>query len=276
MGGRPAVFRPIPITDLHTHVLPGLDDGPDSFDGSIALLRQAFDGGTRTIVATPHLFLPQFDYPPAVVRERFADFQTYLADLSLDPQFSFLTELTVCLGAENHASEQFFQALETDSIITLNGTRVFLLEFPMDASIEEMKHAIGMSLYRGLTPLLAHLERYGAIRDEPERASELRMMGCVFQINAESVLRSLGPKRAAMALLKAPGSVVVASDAHGVEHRPANLHKAHEYLAKALSVEEAQQWVQTTPSALLGRQSLDGTEFFWHRDMASVDRRDRD
>lgn len=262
MGGRAGALRRIPLTDLHAHILPGLDDGPESFDGSIELLRQAFDGGTRTLVATPHLFLPQFDYEPEVVRERFADFQAYLADLSLSPEYSFLTELTICLGAENHASERFFEALESGKVITLNDTRAFLLEFPLDASFEEMKHAVGVSLYRGLIPVLAHLERYFEIRENPERAAELRALGCMYQINAESVLRRLGPRRTAMALLKGKGGVVLASDAHSSDRRPANLHEAYAYLAKALSPEEAQSLAQTAPSTLLGRQNLDATEFF--------------
>ncbi len=252
----------IPLTDLHAHVLPALDDGPETFEESVALLRRAFDGGTRTIVATPHLFRPPFfDYPPEAVRERFRELLEYLADVGLAPEFSFLRELTVCLGAENHASDSFYEALESGSVITLNDTRTFLLEFPMDFSFEEMKHTVRLALDHGLIPVLAHLERYQAMREDPSRAAELAGQGCVCQINAESLLHVVGPRRTAMALLEGNLAIALASDAHDAVSRPANLHEAAARLSKVFPPEKVRRWVQTTPSALLGRREVDVTEF---------------
>lgn len=251
----------IPLTDLHAHILPGLDDGPQTFEHSVALLRRAFDGGTRTIVATPHLFFPLFDYPPEVVHERFRDLQERLADLSLDPEFAFLRELTVCLGAECHASDRFFEAFEDKSVITLNGTRAVLLEFPSEATFEEMKHAARYALNRALIPVLAHFERYRVIREEPSRMNEMARLGCICQINAESLLHHNG-KKTARALLESSPTIVIASDAHGAEYRPPNLCEAAARLMRRFPADRVRNWVQTVPSRLLGRSGQDPVDFF--------------
>ncbi len=251
---RPAAGSPSELTDIHSHVVPALDDGPETLDESLALLRQAYDRGTRTIVATPHLFLPQFDYPPRQVRRRFASLCAALAERSADPRYRFLSELNVCLGAENHVSPDFFRALESESAICLNDTRSILVEFPMEFGIDEMRHAITRVRYHALIPVLAHVERYPAVQERPEVTAEFSRMRCVFQLNAESLLVHGPPKRTALRILGMPVHVVVASDAHHPHLRPTRLAEAAEAIERRFSVDRAIECVDTHPSLLLGRR----------------------
>ena len=116
------------FVDVHTHILPEVDDGAASIDETIAMLRIAYDGGTRKIVATPHMFLYLFGNDDVVQVQN--SFQQLMLDLhSRVDLFPFLEEMKCYLGSENYVSPEFLEALAQGCVLSLNGSRYLLVEF---------------------------------------------------------------------------------------------------------------------------------------------------
>ena len=187
--------------DLHCHLLPGLDDGSTSIVETVEMVRIAHQRGTRGIVATPHAFQPVFATGTSIAMcGAFSRMTEELSDLSQYARNSFLKEMDVYLGSENLISPEFFEALKNRRILTLNGSRYLLVEFPTFMPYPLVESAAGQILECELIPVLAHVERYDFFRQRPERLDDLKQRGCVIQVNAEALDREGGDEASKLAL----------------------------------------------------------------------------
>ena len=174
------------IVDIHSHLLPGVDDGAVSVDETIAMLQMAYDAGTRKIIATPHMFHALFHNNDFVqILDRFEQLQSDLR--SCQDAFPFLQNMHLYSGAENFASPEFLTALDQGCVLTLNGSRYLLVEFSPVLPLSQLQSVLEKVVATGYTPVIAHPERYGAIQKEPLRVEQFERMGCVIQLNADSV-----------------------------------------------------------------------------------------
>jgi len=209
----------IGIVDFHSHILPGIDDGSQSLDESIALLRQEAKQGIRHVVATPH-FYPRYDDPDQFFVNREAAESLLRRELEVQPG---LPEVTV--GAEVH----FFPGMSHSDILsglTIGGKQCILIEMPGVPWSESMYRELAMIPERqGLTPVIAHMDRYIApLRTYkiPERLVELPVL---VQANASFFLRS-STRKLALKLLRQGKIQVLGSDCHNLTTRPPNLEEA--------------------------------------------------
>ncbi len=106
----------------------------------------------------------------------------------------FLSELRLYLGAENFVSPEFFDALDRGEVLTVNGSRYVLIEFSPYLSPVVFETALKRILRAGLLPIIAHVERYPSLTADPGRLAEIVAMGCVLQINKESLERDSWPE----------------------------------------------------------------------------------
>ena len=129
---------------------------------------------------------------------------------------SFLEGIEVHLGSENLVTPEFLQALEESKVLTLGGSRYLLVEFPLFMPFLLIVSAVDQILEREMIPVLAHVERYEAFHEEPERLDELRNRGCVIQVNAEAFGNEHSNERSELALSLAKSGLVdvIASDGH--------------------------------------------------------------
>lgn len=237
--------------DLHAHFLPGVDDGPADLDETIETLRIAYQGGTRTVVATPHVFLRPLHTPIDRLREVFDSTEETLARLARErPECSFLAEMEFALGAENYLSSELILALERDDVLSLDGGRSLLIEFNPYLSFDIMKSALEKVIGAGYTPVLAHVERYRVFQREPARLTEAVALGCYAQVNAESLLGSFSStqRRRAMEFLKTGSAAIVASDMHNADRRRSRLGEAAAQLRKRFPADRVDAWLITNPS----------------------------
>lgn len=244
------------LIDIHTHFLPGVDDGPRDIEETIQMLRVAHSAGTRGLVATPHMFFDLFgNYDVAEINDEFARTIVQLRALSDMPGNEFLKELELYLGAENYASPEFLEALERGDYITLNGSRHLLVEFPPILPKAQILATLENVLMQGLTPVVAHVERYAAVQRAPGFVGRLLEMGCLTQINAESLSGSFWSplRRTSQALLDRDMITVIASDGHGAMRRPPVLKGAYSKLRQ----KQPEEWVNhlfvDNPRWLVGR-----------------------
>lgn len=212
------------MIDIHTHILPGMDDGSVSLEESLAMAKESARQGVRLLAATPHFYATQED-PNSFLRRR----ERSLALLESAWQDGFPTLL---VGAE----VRYFDGIsrvEKIAHLTLDHTRILLLEMPFTSwSGRMVDEVLELQRSRGLQVLLAHVERY--LKDQDGQVWEtFRQNGVWMQCNANFFLR-WQTKRKAQALFKKGEIQMLGSDTHNMTSRPPNLAMARDALVKSL------------------------------------------
>lgn len=212
------------MIDIHSHILPGMDDGSSSLEESLSMARESARQGVRLLAATPHFYATQED-PNSFLWRR----EKSLALLESAWQDSFPTLL---VGAE----VRYFDGIsrvEKIAHLTLDHTRILLLEMPFTSWSRRMvEEVVELQRSRGLQVLLAHVERY--LKDQDGQVWEtFRQNGVWMQCNANFFLR-WQTKRKAQALFKKGEIQMLGSDTHNMDTRPPNLALARDALVKSL------------------------------------------
>lgn len=241
------------FVDIHTHLIPELDDGSTSLFETIEMLRYAYDRGTRAMVATPHVFHSFGNKEPVPIYDAFVSMVRRLQRLGAGNENEFIREFALYLGSENLVSPEFLEYLERREVLTLNGSRYLLIEFPPFLSAEAAESAVEKVLEVGLIPVLAHVERYGFLLRKPRRLAELKQKGCVVQVNADSVVDTRGRAvaRPVMPLFENRLVDLISSDGHDVHSRPPDLEQAYESLSSVFPEASVAAWMWENPARIL-------------------------
>lgn len=215
------------LTDIHQHLLWGLDDGAKTPEIMQDMLREAHRQGIGQVAATSHICPGMMPFDPGLYRERLAEANAFCQQEGLD--------VTVLPGAEVAWTYQTVSALRKGNVPTLGNTDYVLLELWRDISLHEAKCAVRSLMSAGYRPVLAHVERYRCFSWFPGQAMRFREeTGTLFQMNAATLLqpRGLVEKCFVSRMLNARALDAVASDAHGNAARPQNLHAAFDWLMR--------------------------------------------
>ncbi len=212
------------LYDIHIHLIYGVDDGPSEIEESTEMLKTYAREGIRTIIATPHKRYGMFEYDIEKVEAHYAELKEIAEKLGI----------RLLLGCEYHACGDMIEDLKAGKVHTLADTNYVLCEFSFSTESSEMEDAIYRLTANGYRPIIAHVERYGAIQDDPYFCEELKNRGAFIQINSGSLMGEDGWKirRTARNLLKFGLVDVIASDAHGTKYRKSSLAKAYSFVVK--------------------------------------------
>ncbi|GAB3170403.1 tyrosine-protein phosphatase [Telluribacter humicola] len=194
-------------SDLHIHVLPGIDDGAATLDDSLALLDLHYKAGIRRIVATPHIRSDFFPNTTDTIREAYAKLQTVAAQHWPDLELTY--------AAEYYADDYLMTLIEADELLPLFD-RYVLVETSMRSEQPYFTHILRALIDKGWKPVLAHPERYRPWHQRPERYAELYEMNVIFQINLLSLGGLYGSAEQAVAerLIQQGWVGAVGSDLH--------------------------------------------------------------
>lgn len=223
------------MIDIHTHILPGVDDGAGTMRDALRLIRQAVEGGTREIILTPHC-APSYDFfnfNSALLEERFERLCEAVArerlPVMLHPGMEILYE-----GRE----ELLFHI---EDYIPLCFGRYFLMEFFFEVSGEMFLEGIQTVKEQGYIPVIAHPERYESVKKDWELAVEAHRQGARLQINKTSLSGVHGNKAAQCAFHLLDLDVVdfIASDAHHAQGRGSGLGRVYRFVEKEYGRERA-------------------------------------
>lgn len=217
--------------DIHSHILPGLDDGSRSMEQSLEMLRIACEEGIELIIATPHNMPGKGQPSLETVRGRIEELQK-LADEEGIP-------IQIFMGTEYYFREKVLELLEEEAGIMMCGTEFVLVEFePMVEKIY-FRNALRDILASGCRPIVAHVERYANIMGDKAMLHDLKKMGALIQVNAASVIGDNGrqAKKDVKRLLKERLVDFVATDAHSDGRRAPFMHKCAAYLYKKYDAE---------------------------------------
>lgn len=238
------------FADIHAHIIPAVDDGPSSVEQSTEMLRMAYNEGILTICATPH-FHPAHRSPG---KEGLVGRLQALQEIAL----SISDQLQIVLGNEIYYQESVVKDLQSSRCLTLGDSAYVLVEFDTGIDYFSMRQAVTRLLGEGYWPLLAHIERYGCLRDDIDRVAELIKTGAYMQINASSVHVKGARSHSGFVkkLLKRDLIHIIATDCHDIRTRPPLMRASAAIITKKYGEDYARLLCYENPTRILKNKVL--------------------
>jgi protein-tyrosine phosphatase len=239
------------VIDLHGHYLPGVDDGAETVDVSLAMLRCAEADGIGTVVVTPHACGNTCRVRDLEsLRRRYEEWLKSLTAGGFG--------LRILPGAEVYFTSELLPILrDHHDLLTINRSSYFLLEFPHDYVYAHSKNFIFKIMTEGFIPIISHPERNSEIQRSPAVLRDLVKAGALCQVNAGSLRGDFGNAARQCAYELIEGNLVhaIASDAHDLESRRPELAYVRELLHH-LPPEKIGMYLQDIPAAIIADQAL--------------------
>lgn len=211
--------------DTHTHILPGVDDGASNAEQSLAMIKTAYDEGVRKIILTPHYGLYHEGCCAAKLQSVFEELKNAVLSYK---------DLELYLGNEIFYGPETVSALQEGKALRIADTDYVLIEFHTTEEYSAMEKAVQSLVRAGYRPILAHAERYAALRKSTDYASELVYFGARIQINSATLLKGAldSEFRISKKLIKEDLVHFLGSDCHDNKIRRPQMREAAEKLHK--------------------------------------------
>lgn len=209
------------MIDLHTHILPNMDDGCKNVNESEQMLRELKQQGVTTIVATPHFYAEQEAPQEFLLRRKKASEQLKNAEVLLGAEVAYFNGISRC---------------EEITLLCIEGTRLLLLELPFDAWNRTMLDEVcSMNKRLGIITVIAHIDRYRSLPNFSEAIERMLQCGIKMQCNAASIT-SICSGRRLLRMIRNGMIHFIGSDCHNMTHRPPNIAKAMARMEKKLDI----------------------------------------
>jgi protein-tyrosine phosphatase len=233
------------VIDLHSHILPGIDDGAPDEAVSLEMARIAVADGIRTTACTPHIYPGLYENDAAGIKRRVENLQQRLNEEGI--------ALTLTTGADAHLTPELLARLRAGTAPTLAEGRYFLLEYPHHVAPPRFAESTFEFVAAGYVPVLTHPERLTWIGAHYDQLIALVESGAWLQVTAGSLTGRFGGGARYFAEKMLDGGLVhlLATDAHSARHRAPLLAEGSAAAEKWVGKEEAQRLVSTRPQAIL-------------------------
>ena len=230
------------MIDIHSHILYGVDDGSKDASTTQNMLALAYAEGIRTILATPHYHTGM---SPALAekKRRVFEITKILAQITA-PDFQLF------LGGELYFSSATIQALDKGLAPTLNQTPYVLIEFPVYIEFSYIMRAVQDLQNAGYWPILAHIERYLALKSQ-QNIAELSDLGALMQVNASTLIGGGKMPRFLFKCMKQGLIDLIATDAHGINHRPPEIQDTILLLDKKIGKTLREEMTELKPKKVI-------------------------
>jgi protein-tyrosine phosphatase len=258
------------MIDIHSHILPGVDDGARDFQQALDMLRMAINNGVKTQVLTPHLHPGRYGNTPENLLMNFLEFRHKVAEHELPLNLLLSAEVRIGMDVLDYLSRDDFPWLGE-----WKGNKVFLLEFPHNTIPANSLNMVSWLIKKRRLPMIVHPERNHAIQENPDLLAPYIEAGCLIQITSGSLISAFGKRamQVAFDLLKKGVVTAIASDCHNVAYRPPNLALGLETAVKLIGERSANSMVTTIPGVILSRNCIEplgstSREYSIYRDIA--------
>lgn len=233
------------MLDIHSHILPGVDDGSEGMEESINMAKMYIENGIDRVIATPH-FIEENNSTMACKN------RVILESLNKNLQEEEI-DLKVYLGNEVYVSPEMFAHLEEGKVATLNGSRYVLMETAMFDLPVYMENIVYELCLKGYIPIIAHPERNAKIQQNPNILYKLIMGGALAQINLPSLEGRYGGKAKETAKILLTHNMVhfVGTDAHSPRTRSPEVKKGLKILKEIVDTDEFEELTILNGEAIL-------------------------
>lgn len=219
------------LFDIHSHLIPGIDDGADDFNTSLTALRVMESCNVENLILTPHYserrgYVPSYD----AISDAFEKFKNDCAKAGIKINFY--------LGSEIEYSSDIVNMLKSGKIHTLAGTKYVLTEFAPYSTFNDIVTAVQSIIQIGYIPILAHIERYAPIIGNFRNILYIKHFGALTQINIDSViLKNFRMRRLIKKALKKQLIDFVAGDVHDTSYTPEHIMQCKKIIESCCSKE---------------------------------------
>lgn len=234
--------------DIHCHILPGVDDGARDMEESLWMLNKEYAEGVRHIILTPHFRYEMFEPHMNIVTRQFMQLRRAAMDIGEG-------DLQLYLGCELHSSMDMVECLRKGRRLTMVGSRYVLVEFSNNDEKTYIEERIRALLMNGFIPIIAHVERYNATRNDLGFLSDLRSAGAYIQVNADTISgeSGFGAKMYAKKLMKQNLIDFVGSDGHRKNERIPQIGKCVAKMEKIMGPEYVKKIFIKNPQKITER-----------------------
>jgi Capsular polysaccharide biosynthesis protein len=231
--------------DIHSHILPNLDDGAKSMQMAANMARIAEKEGIRTIIVTPH-------YHERRSKLSYQDIEKCRQKLQSDASIQAYN-INFHIGCEVYYSHDCMGLLNSREIPTLAGSRYVLVECSTSTDLRQIKMIVNEFLMEGYLPILAHVERYPSLCSDLDNIEEIINQGAYIQINAASIMGKNGfnAKKTARKILKYRMVHFVATDSHSDRRRVPRLKKCAKYIARKHGEDWMKELLISNPNKII-------------------------
>lgn len=239
------------MIDIHSHILPYIDDGAENVETALEMLKMARDASTTAIVLTPHSNLYENDKNLLFeLNFVFEAFKKKIENEGID--------IEVCLGGEVFANDDIVELAKNKELPTLNNSRFMLIEFDFYTELSYITKTVKALACLGYVPIVAHPERYECIKKLSKSSLSILNSGGLMQINKGSILGDFGSgaKLCANELLSYRLAQFVASDAHTTGYRNTDMELAFDIVCHEFDEDLATRLFKTNPLAVIKNEKL--------------------
>jgi len=241
------------MIDLHSHILPGVDDGAKTLDVAFDMLKLSIDQGVKIQILTPHIHIGRYDNQRKELEKAFQRFRQSVADADLP--------IKLLLASEVRIGPEVIQLAKQDAIPCLGeykGRKVFLLEFPVHDIPFGSENLVSWLLNNGYRPIIAHPERNSTFLSNRKKLNTFLDMGCLTQLTACSLTGRFGKpiQKMSVELLEQGKITVIASDCHNLKGRKPDLFTGFSLAKDVIGDAAAKKLVTSNPATLTKANSF--------------------
>lgn len=239
------------MIDIHTHIIPNIDDGSKSVEETFKLINEAKEAGFTDIILTPHYITNYYETPGAEVKFWTESLQKIVDEKNLGVKLHS--------GMEIYISEELSELVRNGTVITLANSKYVLIEFPMNTIMRNVDEILFIMRNMGYKVIIAHPERYKCIQENIEYAMQLVEEGCMLQSNYGSIVDMYGKeaKKTLKKLLKMNLVSFLGTDTHKEETIYKVIPKILKNLKKVISEEKLYEITTLNPRKILDNQDQD-------------------
>jgi len=234
------------LIDVHSHILPGLDDGASDLEQTTAMARAAQADGISHLVATPHVIKGVYENRKEDILKQVLNVNYYLRHLKID--------VVIMPGAEYLLDPDLPRRMAAGKLLTLNNTGLYLLvELPAEMVPDYAEEILDKLQNQGITPVIAHPERNMGIAAKPQLLLDWSKRGVLAQVTSTSIMGGFGKdaRKRALKYLELGAAQIIASDAHDDRGRAPVLFSAFMEVEKLWGTEFARKLTRINPENII-------------------------
>ena len=233
------------MIDIHSHLIPNVDDGSKSVEETFMLIKEADRAGITDIILTPHYIVNSY--------EQNANTLILLKDKLQQILDKDKINVKLHIGMEVYITDNLIDLLKQNKLLTLANSKYLLMELPLNTHVQYEDIIIFKLIENNIIPIIAHPERYKFIQENPDKVEELIESGCLMQSNIGSILGIYGnhAKQTFKYLLKKDLIHFLGTDTHRKDTIYPLLKKATKKIEKIIGKEKTEELIKINPQKIL-------------------------